>query len=84
MRTLQFLTGTSPQGKGTVMFVPTLCSVAETQTTRPSSATSPDSPDGGWSATGQHKLFMEKKLNNYSLDYDEINIVMQINMCFDW
>lgn len=85
MTTLQFLTGTLPQGKVSVMYVPTLCLVAETQKTRPSSATSPDSQDGGWSVTGKDKLLVEKKtLNNYWLDYDGRNIVMQMSVCFDW
>lgn len=61
MRTLQFLTGTLPQGKASVTYVPTLCLAAETQKTRPSSATSPDSPDGGWSVTGE-------TLNNFWLE----------------
>lgn len=59
MRILRSLTGTLPPGKVSVMFVPTQCWEAETQTTHPSSATSPDSPDGGWCVTGEHKILKE-------------------------
>lgn len=82
MRILRSLTGTLPLGKVSVMCAPTQCLEAETQTTRPSSVTSPDSPDGGWCVTGELKILMEvtKGLNNYLLDYDEIKVVGQINL----
>ncbi len=82
MRTLQSLTGTLPQVEMSATCVPTLCWGAETQTTRPSSVTSPDSLDGGWYVTGQQKTL---RLHYYWLDYDEINTVggKQYMVCFN-
>lgn len=56
MRTLRSLTGTLPQGRVTVMSALTPCWAAETLITPLSSATGPDSPDGGWCVTGLHKI----------------------------
>lgn len=57
MRTLRSPTGTSPQDKVSVTCAPILCWGVGIQTTPPSSVTSPDSPDGGWFATGLHRTF---------------------------
>lgn len=52
MRTLPFLSGTSPLARASVTCVTITCSEPATPPTLPSSAGSLDSPDGGWSVTG--------------------------------
>lgn len=66
MRTLQFPSGTLPPGRVSVTFAPTPCSEAETRTMEILSATSPDSPDGVWSATGECWLRKWQKKRNSS------------------